>query len=56
MPLARGLLSTDRRIPMKALIAIAATAAATSALALGPLETRSTDSRIDANRRTPQQQ
>ena len=41
---------------MKALIALAAAAAATSALAAGPLETRPTDSRIEANRQLPQQQ
>jgi hypothetical protein len=41
---------------MKALIALAAAAAATSAFALGPLETRSTESRIEANRQLPQQQ
>jgi osmotically-inducible protein OsmY len=41
---------------MKAFIALAAAAATTSALALGPLETRPTDTRIDANQRIPQQQ
>ena len=41
---------------MKSFIAFAAAAAATSALALGPLETRPTDSRIEANQRLPQQQ
>ena len=40
---------------MKAFIALAAAAAVTTAFA-GPLETRPTDSRIDANRQLPQQQ
>lgn len=41
---------------MKAFAAFALAAVTTSAFALGPLETRSTDARIEANKRLPQQQ